>query len=154
MGREAPNTNPHLPEPEGRMKFSLLHPLDFLRDCLGDNFCNKVNAPTGPGGQVVFVLIVFIFIFMQPQVHSHRSTICQVFAYFALIVGWCGSLLGHVFACACWCWCAVRSVDPAHLFERVGQRLVLPRPHDHVATGGQLGDGQVKPRICIHPPVM
>ncbi len=43
MGREAPNTNPHLPEPEGRIKFSLLHPLDFLRDCLGDNFCNKVT---------------------------------------------------------------------------------------------------------------
>jgi len=42
MGREAPNTNPHLPEPEGRIKFSLLHPLDFLRDCLGDNFCNKL----------------------------------------------------------------------------------------------------------------
>jgi len=42
FGREAPNANPHLPEPEGRAKFSLLNPCQSLRNLLGDRLCCKL----------------------------------------------------------------------------------------------------------------
>jgi len=40
-GRSDPNTNPHLPPPEGRLNLSLFHPLDMLKDLLGDKLYYK-----------------------------------------------------------------------------------------------------------------
>jgi len=36
LGRGEPNMNPFLPEPEGRVNWSLLHPLDMAKEILGD----------------------------------------------------------------------------------------------------------------------
>jgi len=151
MGREAPNTNPHLPEPEGRIKFSLLHPLDFLRDCLGDNFCNKVTyrrarAGVGMGrGQMFPCFACVCSSFISFCLHS--SSLFLIDSMTASCAMSCWVHL-HSRACVCVCFCC--AVDPAHIFERIRQRLILPRPHDHVAAGSQLGDGQVSlQRIVI-----
>lgn len=42
FGQDAPNTNPVLPPPEGRVNWSLLHPFDMLFAILGDNICKKL----------------------------------------------------------------------------------------------------------------
>ena len=42
FGRKDPNNNPHLPEPIGRAKFSLLNPCQSLRLLLGDRLCCKI----------------------------------------------------------------------------------------------------------------
>ena len=42
FGRDKPNQNPHLPEPVGRAKFSLLNPCTSLRNLLGDRLCCKI----------------------------------------------------------------------------------------------------------------
>jgi hypothetical protein len=42
FGRSDPNTNPFLPPPEGRVKWSLFHPLDMLREILGDRLYYKL----------------------------------------------------------------------------------------------------------------
>lgn len=36
FGRSDPNMNPFLPEPEGRLRLSLFHPCDMIRDIIGD----------------------------------------------------------------------------------------------------------------------
>eukprot|EP01083_Nonionella_stella_P128179 388336_1 len=43
-GREAPNTNPHLPDPKGRIKLSLWHPWRSVRLLLGDRLCCKLSV--------------------------------------------------------------------------------------------------------------
>eukprot|EP00825_Cyclidium_porcatum_P019448 TRINITY_DN2206_c0_g1_i4.p2 TRINITY_DN2206_c0_g1~~TRINITY_DN2206_c0_g1_i4.p2 ORF type:complete len:243 (-),score=34.44 TRINITY_DN2206_c0_g1_i4:210-938(-) len=56
-GRDAPNQYPILPEPTGRMKFDLIHPLNFLKDIIGPDLYRKI--------QTIFCIILclaFIFI--------------------------------------------------------------------------------------------
>lgn len=42
LGRGDPNANPHLPEPEGRVHWSLFHPLDMCYEILGENMFKKL----------------------------------------------------------------------------------------------------------------
>merc|ERR1719478_1859367 len=42
LGRGEPNMNPVLPEPEGRAKFSILHPMASLRNLMGDRMYYKL----------------------------------------------------------------------------------------------------------------
>eukprot|EP01084_Bolivina_argentea_P196498 336826_1 len=42
LGRDEPNINPHLPEPVGRVKWSIFHPWDALRNILGDKLLSKI----------------------------------------------------------------------------------------------------------------
>jgi hypothetical protein len=41
-GQQPPNSNPFLPPPEGRVHFSLFHPLDMLREILGPQMYHKI----------------------------------------------------------------------------------------------------------------
>lgn len=43
-GRSAPNENPFLPEPSGRVHWSLLHPIRALRDLMGDKCLGRVMS--------------------------------------------------------------------------------------------------------------
>ena len=43
FGRDAPNRNPYLPDPKGRAKFSILRPVNSLRNLLGDRMCFKLS---------------------------------------------------------------------------------------------------------------
>eukprot|EP00456_Euglypha_rotunda_P050257 TRINITY_DN4037_c0_g1_i3.p1 TRINITY_DN4037_c0_g1~~TRINITY_DN4037_c0_g1_i3.p1 ORF type:complete len:176 (+),score=16.04 TRINITY_DN4037_c0_g1_i3:158-685(+) len=42
LGRSDPNANPFLPEPEGRINWSLFHPLDMLKEILGPEIYRKL----------------------------------------------------------------------------------------------------------------
>jgi hypothetical protein len=64
FGREAPNTNPHLAEPPGRIDWSLWHPWDACVEILGDNICKKV-------GLLVFLsALVSLIYFLAPMIVS------------------------------------------------------------------------------------
>jgi hypothetical protein len=41
-GRAEPNQNPFLPEPEGRIQWSLFHPLNMCYEILGEDFFKKI----------------------------------------------------------------------------------------------------------------
>ena len=41
LGRDSPNNFPPLDDPPGRMKFDILHPLDFLKTIIGPDLYKK-----------------------------------------------------------------------------------------------------------------
>lgn len=43
MGRDPPNQFPILNEPTGRLKFDMMHPLDFIKDILGPDLYSKLG---------------------------------------------------------------------------------------------------------------
>jgi len=65
LGREKPNKNPILPDPEGRQEFSVFHPCDALRRILGDELCTKISC-------LCCWVFLFVFIVMiSPDVMSN-----------------------------------------------------------------------------------
>eukprot|EP00485_Elphidium_margaritaceum_P001758 CAMPEP_0202694498 /NCGR_PEP_ID=MMETSP1385-20130828/8345_1 /ASSEMBLY_ACC=CAM_ASM_000861 /TAXON_ID=933848 /ORGANISM="Elphidium margaritaceum" /LENGTH=1708 /DNA_ID=CAMNT_0049350357 /DNA_START=54 /DNA_END=5180 /DNA_ORIENTATION=+ len=64
LGRDAPNNNPYLPEPEGRAQFSLFHPCRSLRLLLGDQLCCKIVC------LIICVLVIALAIFITPNLIS------------------------------------------------------------------------------------
>jgi len=64
FGRDAPNANPHLPEPEGRAQFSLFHPCDSLRNLLGDKLCCKIVLA------FCCLVLIALLIFITPNLIS------------------------------------------------------------------------------------
>jgi len=66
FGRSSPNANPVLPEPEGRLHWSLLmNPFALLRALLGDRICFKLCLG------VCCVLLVLASVFMGPMIVSN-----------------------------------------------------------------------------------
>eukprot|EP00455_Lapot_gusevi_P005654 TRINITY_DN1241_c0_g1_i9.p2 TRINITY_DN1241_c0_g1~~TRINITY_DN1241_c0_g1_i9.p2 ORF type:complete len:435 (-),score=156.41 TRINITY_DN1241_c0_g1_i9:61-1365(-) len=65
FGRSDPNCNPYLPEPEGRVQWSLWHPIDMLEEILGKNICRKLIC--------IFVLagLVTAIYFITPMIVSN-----------------------------------------------------------------------------------
>jgi len=65
FGRSDPNQNPFLPEPAGRVKWSIFHPFDMLRELLGDRLCRKICC--------AFLLLTLIsaISFVAPLVFSN-----------------------------------------------------------------------------------
>ncbi len=64
FGRDAPNANPHLPEPVGRATFSIFHPFDSLRNLLGDKLCCKIILA------FCCLILVALLIFITPNLIS------------------------------------------------------------------------------------
>ena len=64
LGREAPNTNPHLPEPPGRIDWSLFLPLEMCYEILGDNICKKLLLIT------VLAALASAIYFLAPMIIS------------------------------------------------------------------------------------
>jgi len=69
LGRSDPNLNPFLPEPEGRLNLSLLHPFDMLKDLLGENLYGKLC------GGCCCVALVGLMVLLGPFI----STIKDIF---------------------------------------------------------------------------
>jgi len=66
FGRSSPNTNPVLPEPEGRLHWSLLmNPFALLRSLLGDRICFKLCL------SVCCLLLVLASTFLGPMIVSN-----------------------------------------------------------------------------------
>lgn len=54
FGRDSPNSFPALDEPPGRMKFDLLHPLEFLKTLIGPDLYRKFC------GTIIFVICFIV----------------------------------------------------------------------------------------------
>jgi hypothetical protein len=64
LGRDAPNSNPHLAEPPGRVDWSLFHPIDMCYEILGDNICKKLLLLT------VLAALASAIYFLAPMIVS------------------------------------------------------------------------------------
>jgi len=65
FGRSDPNLNPYLPEPEGRVNWSLLHPFDMLKEIFGPELYRKILC--GCACMIITALLVY----MIPMVGSN-----------------------------------------------------------------------------------
>ena len=89
FGRSEPNMNPELPDPVGRMKFSL-NPLYLLNEILGPALCRKIMC------LLVFIAIVAILIWGTPFLNvvfvilSEFPTEVQVIIWLLLFIVLCG----------------------------------------------------------------
>jgi len=62
LGRGDPNMNPYLPDPPGRVHWSLFHPFDMFRELLGPELCHKICCVLCCGVCIVaFVLLAPFF---------------------------------------------------------------------------------------------
>jgi len=68
FGRSDPNSNPFLPEPEGRINFSLLHPFDMLKEILGPELYRKMCLGC------CCILFTAACVFMAPMIVSNLIT--------------------------------------------------------------------------------
>jgi len=62
-GRSAPNTNPFLPEPEGRLNLSLFHPCNMIREILGDKCTGKMLSCCCCIALIALCVVMFPMIF-------------------------------------------------------------------------------------------
>jgi len=67
LGRGDPNMNPFLPEPEGRVHWSLLHPFDMLRELMGSNLYHKIC------GSFFCCCIIAVLILFAPLIQVFNS---------------------------------------------------------------------------------
>jgi hypothetical protein len=65
LGRSEPNCNPHLPKPEGRVNWSLFHPLDMLKEILGPKLYAKLWMFICCG------MCITLLVFMVPMIASN-----------------------------------------------------------------------------------
>lgn len=105
VGRSDPNSNPYLPDPDGRFQWSL-NPFTIIRQLLGDRCMGKVC------GLLCCVAIVFILLFKIPDLFtSAAAEFVSDPAGFVLY----GLLIACALASTCYCycysgWCENRSV--------------------------------------------
>jgi len=64
-GRSDPNANPFLPPPEGRINWSLFHPLDMLKEIIGPELYYKVCLGC------VCILCAVGCVFVAPMIFSN-----------------------------------------------------------------------------------
>jgi hypothetical protein len=65
QGRSEPNANPFLPPPEGRVKWSLFHPLDMLKEILGPKIFYKCLCAFLVIGLIAMIVAIVPMIISQ-----------------------------------------------------------------------------------------